>query len=67
MKNHFDDEEEYMREIKYPYLDEHIIMHKNIVKSMKSLLYECRSTNELKNELYNKYHHGFLIILVYMI
>ncbi|MCV3424954.1 hemerythrin family protein [Campylobacter sp. IFREMER_LSEM_CL1085] len=53
MKNHFDNEEEYMREIKYPYLDEHIIMHKNIVKSMKSLLYECCSTNGLKNELYN--------------
>ncbi len=31
MKEHFDNEEQYMQEIHYPYLNEHKIMHKNII------------------------------------
>lgn len=52
IKVHFQDEEAYMAEIKYPYLEEHRLMHKQITKSMIKLIQSIKSTNDLKEKLY---------------
>ncbi|MEE6575300.1 triose-phosphate isomerase, partial [Campylobacter coli] len=41
-----------MQEISYPYLNEHKIMHKNIIHDMSHLIQNIKTTNDLKeNEL----------------
>ena len=52
MKNHFNDEEKYMKLINYPGLDEHKEIHKEIIQSMIDLIKNIRSTNDLKEKLY---------------
>ncbi|HED4387604.1 TPA: hemerythrin family protein [Campylobacter jejuni] len=52
MKEHFDNEEQYMQEIHYPYLNEHKIMHKNIIRDMSYLIQNIKTTNDLKEKLY---------------
>ncbi|MEQ4403354.1 bacteriohemerythrin [Campylobacter jejuni] len=52
MKEHFSNEEDYMQEIHYPYLNEHKIMHKNIIRDMSYLIQNIKTTNDLKEKLY---------------
>ncbi|HEC1753471.1 bacteriohemerythrin [Campylobacter sp. CNRCH_2015_0814] len=52
IKIHFQDEENYMAEINYPYLNQHKLMHKQITKSMIKLIQSIKSTNDLKEKLY---------------
>ncbi|EAH5581654.1 hemerythrin family non-heme iron protein [Campylobacter jejuni] len=52
MKEHFSNEEDYMQEIHYPYLNEHKIMHKNIIHDMSYLIQNIKTTNDLKEKLY---------------
>ncbi|EOG4058435.1 bacteriohemerythrin [Campylobacter jejuni] len=52
MKEHFNNEEQYMQEIHYPYLNEHKIMHKNIIHDMSYLIQNIKTTNDLKEKLY---------------
>lgn len=52
MKDHFSNEEDYMQEISYPYLNEHKIMHKNIIHDMSHLIQNIKTTNDLKEKLY---------------
>ncbi|KAA6225040.1 MULTISPECIES: bacteriohemerythrin [unclassified Campylobacter] len=52
MKVHFHNEEEYMQDIGYPYLNEHKIMHKDIVSDMSNLIQNVKTTNDLKEKLY---------------
>lgn len=52
MKEHFNNEEQYMQEIHYPYLNEHKIMHKNIIRDMSYLIQNIKTTNDLKEKLY---------------
>lgn len=52
MKEHFNNEEDYMQEIHYPYLNEHKIMHKNIIRDMSYLIQNIKTTNDLKEKLY---------------
>lgn len=52
MKDHFHNEEDYMKEINYPYINEHKIMHKNIIKDMSHLIQNIKTTNDLKEKLY---------------
>lgn len=50
MKEHFHDEENYMNEIKYPYLNEHKTMHKVIIRNMSHLIKNIKTTNDLKEK-----------------
>ncbi|TNB55950.1 bacteriohemerythrin [Campylobacter helveticus] len=52
MKEHFANEEEYMREISYPYLSDHRMMHKVIIDDMSYLIQHIKTTNDLKEKLY---------------
>lgn len=52
MKEHFNNEEQYMQEIHYPYLNEHKIMHKNIIRDMSYLIQNIKTTYDLKEKLY---------------
>ncbi|EAK9947018.1 hemerythrin family non-heme iron protein [Campylobacter lari] len=52
IKIHFQDEENYMAEINYPYLNQHKLMHKQITSSMIKLIQSIKSTNDLKEKLY---------------
>ncbi|WP_144673055.1 bacteriohemerythrin [Campylobacter jejuni] len=52
MKEHFNNEEDYMRKIHYPYLNEHKIMHKNIIHDMSHLIQNIKTANDLKEKLY---------------
>ncbi|MCW1336505.1 hemerythrin family non-heme iron protein, partial [Campylobacter jejuni] len=40
------------QEIHYPYLNEHKIMHKNIIHDMSYLTQNIKTTNDLKEKLY---------------
>lgn len=51
MKVHFNDEEQYMRQIGYPKLDEHIELHKYIVQELKTTIKTIHSANDLKEKL----------------
>ncbi len=51
MKEHFADEELYMQQIGYPYLNEHSGIHKDIVASMSGLIRNTKNINELKENL----------------
>ncbi|WP_166739655.1 bacteriohemerythrin [Campylobacter sp. US33a] len=53
MKTHFKDEEELMKKIHYPKYDEHILAHKNIIGKMVKTIQNAKSTNDLKESLYN--------------
>ncbi|KAA6225041.1 MULTISPECIES: bacteriohemerythrin [unclassified Campylobacter] len=52
MKDHFHDEEKYMQLISYPELEQHRIIHKEIIQSMINLIKTIKSTNDLKEKLY---------------
>lgn len=52
MKNHFNDEEEYMQLINYPELEKHKKFHKEIIQMMINLIKDIKSTNDLKEKLY---------------
>lgn len=52
MKEHFSNEERYMQEINYPYLNEHRAMHKTIIQEMSYLILHIKTTNDLKEKLY---------------
>lgn len=52
MKEHFSDEERYMEEIKYPELEVHRRIHKEIIQSMVHLISTIKTTNDLKEKLY---------------
>ncbi|EDO8400917.1 bacteriohemerythrin [Campylobacter jejuni] len=52
MKDHFNDEEKYMKLIGYPDLEEHKRIHKEIIQSMIELIKNIKSTNDLKEKLY---------------
>ncbi|HBD9145769.1 TPA: bacteriohemerythrin [Campylobacter jejuni] len=52
MKDHFNDEEKYMKLIGYPDLEEHKRIHKEIIQSMIDLIKNIKSTNDLKEKLY---------------
>lgn len=52
MKEHFRDEERYMEEIKYPELEVHRRIHKEIIQSMIHLINTIKTTNDLKEKLY---------------
>lgn len=52
MKEHFANEEQYMDEIEYPYIAEHKVMHKIIIKDMSHLIQHIKTTNDLKEKLY---------------
>ncbi|ARJ56881.1 bacteriohemerythrin [Campylobacter cuniculorum] len=53
MKYHFSDEEKYMQLIGYPELESHRKIHKEIVRSMIDLIKDIKTTNDLKEKLYN--------------
>ncbi|AJC85022.1 bacteriohemerythrin [Campylobacter peloridis] len=52
IKIHFHEEEAYMKELNYPYLNQHKLMHQKITKSMIYLIQEIKTTNDLKEKLY---------------
>lgn len=52
MRDHFKDEEEYMRLIGYPDLPVHEKSHKEIIRSMIHLIKNIKTTNDLKEKLY---------------
>lgn len=52
MKEHFSDEEKYMKTIDYPALEEHRRIHKEIIQMMIDLIKGIKSTNDLKEKLY---------------
>lgn len=52
IKDHFKEEEIYMKNIHYPYLNEHRQMHKTIVKNIANLIQTIKTTNDLKEKLY---------------
>ncbi|MBF7067804.1 hemerythrin family protein [Campylobacter volucris] len=51
IKFHFDEEENYMQQINYPYIDQHKLMHKKITNTMVKLIKEVKTTNDLKEKL----------------
>ena len=51
MKDHFTHEEDYMRSIGYPDLEEHTKIHKDIVRSMAELITKTKNINEMKENL----------------
>lgn len=51
MKEHFESEERYMKEINYPYFKAHRNMHRIIIRDMSHLIQNIRTTNELKDKL----------------
>lgn len=51
MKYHFNDEEDFMRSIDYPNLEEHAKIHKSIIESMVKLITEINNVNEMKGQL----------------
>lgn len=52
MKEHFHDEEQYMKMIGYPSLAEHQRIHKEIIQTMIDLIKDIKTTNDLKEKLY---------------
>ncbi|HAA1740799.1 TPA_asm: hemerythrin family non-heme iron protein [Campylobacter jejuni] len=52
MKDHFYEEERYMKLIKYPDIETHKKIHKHIIQSMIELIKNIKSTNDLKEKLY---------------
>lgn len=52
MRDHFKDEEEYMKTIAYPELKIHRRIHKEIIRSMVQLIRSIKTTNDLKERLY---------------
>lgn len=52
MRDHFKDEEEYMRLIGYPDTQTHEKSHKEIIRSMIHLIKNIKTTNDLKEKLY---------------
>ncbi|ELN6224932.1 bacteriohemerythrin [Campylobacter jejuni] len=52
MKDHFYEEERYMELIKYPDIETHKKIHKEIIQSMIDLIKNIKSTNDLKEKLY---------------
>lgn len=65
MKEHFNNEEQYMQEIHYPYLNEHKIMHKNIIRYMSYLIQNIKTTNDLKEKLYTLMSEWLLEHILY--
>lgn len=65
MKEHFNNEEQYMQEIHYPYLNEHKIMHKNIIRDMSYLIQNIKTTNDLKEKLYTLMSEWLLEHILY--
>lgn len=53
MRDHFRDEETYMREVKYPEFEAHRRIHKDIVEDMIHLIGSIKTTNDLKERLYH--------------
>lgn len=51
MKTHFNDEEQYMKRIGYPILEEHTKIHKEIVRKMIDIITKVKSVNEVKEHL----------------
>ncbi len=51
MREHFRDEEEYMRSIGYPRLQEHQSIHQEIVQGLAEVVKNTSSTNDLKEKL----------------
>jgi hemerythrin len=53
-KIHFANEQRYMKEINYPELDNHIILHKNMIESLTLLIKELNNIDlhEIENKLY---------------
>ncbi|TQR29194.1 hemerythrin family non-heme iron protein [Campylobacter sp. MIT 99-7217] len=52
MKEHFHDEEQYMKMIGYPELEDHKRIHKEIIQTMIDLIKDIKTTNDLKEKLY---------------
>ena len=53
MRDHFRDEETYMREVRYPEFEAHRRIHKDIVEDMIHLIGSIKTTNDLKERLYH--------------
>lgn len=51
MREHFDDEEEYMRSIGYPRLEAHHRIHEEIIAGFSEVVKTTSNTNELKEKL----------------
>lgn len=51
MREHFQDEEEYMRSIGYPQLKRHQAIHQEIVQGLSEVVQTTSNTNELKEKL----------------
>ncbi|RAX58197.1 hypothetical protein CCZ01_03745 [Helicobacter monodelphidis] len=51
MKEHFQDEENYMRSIGYPLLKEHQELHRQIVSGLAEMVQNIANTNDLKEKL----------------
>lgn len=51
MRVHFADEEEYMQSIGFPYLEQHKIYHKNIIRDLKTAVTTIKTANEMKEKL----------------
>ena len=50
-QEHFKDEEQYMASIYYPYLEQHRIKHREIIRDMTILITNIRNINDLKIKL----------------
>ncbi|ANE36517.1 hemerythrin-like metal-binding domain protein [Campylobacter iguaniorum] len=51
MKEHFNQEESYMRQIGYPKLIEHSKIHRDIISTMSNLIRSIKNINEMKENL----------------
>ena len=51
MRTHFSHEEHYMQSIGYPYLSEHINLHREITREVANITKTARQTSDLKQKL----------------
>ncbi|QWU79887.1 hemerythrin [Campylobacter novaezeelandiae] len=60
IKEHCEDEEQYMREINYPHYEQHCKIHQQTISNMISMIKDIKSTNDLKEKFYKAIKHKFI-------
>lgn len=60
IKEHCEDEEQYMREINYPHYEQHCKIHQQIISNMISIIKDIKSTNDLKEKFYEAIKYKFI-------
>ncbi|MBK1971479.1 hemerythrin family non-heme iron protein [Campylobacter sp. TTU-622] len=65
IKEHCEDEEQYMREINYPHYEQHCKIHQQTISNMISMIKDIKSTNDLKEKFYKAIKHKFIEHIIY--